>query len=134
MWIGGRPLHAPDDGTFEREPNDAAHPQMVTLPVNLKGFIWPRKDVDVFQFRVEAGHPPLNVKVSAVRGVDLMLVLKQVGADGKTEVIGTADAVKGEGEEQILAVPVKPGDYQVEVSSPRHKDASATQPYLLTVQ
>src|SRR5207302_8186185 len=98
------------------------------------GFIWPRKDVDVFQFRVEAGHPPLNVKLSAVRGVDLMLVLKQVGADGKTEVIGTADAVKGEGEEQILAVPVKPGDYQVEVSSPRHKDASATQPYLLTVQ
>ncbi len=127
---------APDDGTLEREPNDAAHPQPATLPFTVKGFIWPRKDVDVFQFHVPEGQPPITIRVSAVRGVDLQLELRQLGPDGKGpgETIGTADAVKGEGEESIVAVPVKPGDYQVEVSSPRHKDASATQGYTLSVQ
>jgi hypothetical protein len=124
---------SPDDGSVEKEPNDPAHPQLVTLPVNLKGWIWPRKDVDVFQFKVEPGRGPVSIKLSAVRGVDLQLVLRQLGPSGP-EVIGTADAVKGEGEEQILAVPLKPGDYQVEVSSPRHKDASPTNAYTLTVQ
>ena len=128
---------SPDDGSSEKEPNDdPAHAQVVTLPASVRGFIWPRKDVDTFQFHIAEGHPPISVKVSAVRGVDLQLVLRELGPDGKGpgEIIGTADAVKGEGEEAILGVPVKPGDYQVEVSSPRHKDASATLPYTLTVQ
>jgi hypothetical protein len=86
---------------------------------------------------VDAGAPPVNIRVSALRGVDLQLTLQQLkaGKGGRTlaEVIGTADAVHGEGEESILQVPLKAGDYAVSVSSPRGRDASATQVYTLTV-
>ena len=54
--------------------------------------------------------------------------------EGKGQVIGSADQSKGEGDEQLLQVPLKEGDYAVEVSSPHNKDASATQPYTLSVQ
>jgi hypothetical protein len=128
-----------DDGTHDKEPNDdVEHAQPVALPLKLTGTIWPRKDVDVFRFHVDAGSPPVNVRVSALRGVDLQLTLQQLkaGKGGRTvaEVIGTADAVHGEGEESILQVPLKSGDYAITVSSPRGRDASATQLYTLTVQ
>ena len=129
---------APDDGTHDREPNDDLdHAQAVVLPLKLTGTIWPRKDVDTFRFHVDAGQPPVNLRVSPLRGVDLQLTLLQLKAakGGRTvaEVIGTADAIHGEGEESILQVPLKPGDYAVTVSSPRGRDASATQLYTLTV-
>ena len=125
---------SPDDGSVEREPdNDVQTAQTVALPAAIKGWIWPRKDVDVFLFHVASGHPPISVTLGAVRGVDLMLRLLEVhGAAG--EVIGASDAVRGEGEEKLLSVPLKEGDYAVEVSSPHHKDASATQPYALTIE
>jgi hypothetical protein len=127
----------PDDGAHDREPNDdLAHAQVVALPAKVTGTIWPKRDVDVYRFRVPEGRPPLDLRVSAVRGVDLMLTLREVrqGRDGqeRAEIIGTADQVRGEGEEALLSVPLKPGDYTVEVSSPR-KEASASQPYTLTI-
>ena len=124
----------PDDGSVEREPdNDLQTAQTVTVPAAIKGWIWPRKDVDVFRFHVAAGHAPISITLGAVRGVDLQLRLLEVhGATG--EVIGSSDAVRGEGEEKLLSVPLKEGDYAVEVSSPHHKDASATQPYTLTLE
>jgi hypothetical protein len=127
----------PDDGAHDREPNDdLAHAQVVALPAKVTGTIWPKRDVDVYRFRVSEGHPPLDLRVSAVRGVDLMLTLREVrqGRDGqeRAEIIGTADQVRGEGEEALLSVPLKAGDYTVEVSSPR-KEASASQPYTLTI-
>ena len=125
---------APDDGSTDREPNnDVATAQEIAVPASVKGWIWPRKDVDLYKFHLAAGHAPMNFRLSAVRGVDLMLRLYQLRG-AKAEVIGSADSSKGEGEEQILSVPLKEGDYAVEVSSPRHKDASATQQYLLSVQ
>jgi hypothetical protein len=125
---------APDDGSTDREPNnDVATAQEIAVPASVKGWIWPRKDVDMYKFHLAAGHAPVNFRLSAVRGVDLMLRLYELHG-AKAEVIGSADSSKGEGEEQILSVPLKEGDYAVEVSSPRHKDASATQPYLLSVQ
>ena len=122
----------PDDGSTEREPdNDVVTAQVLALPVTVRGFIWPKRDVDVFRFHLEAGHAPIDVKLSAVRGLDLMLRLLEVhGQTGET--IGSADAVHGEGEEQILSVPLKEGDYAVEVSSPK-REASAS-PYTLTIQ
>jgi hypothetical protein len=125
---------APDDGSMEREPNDTlASAQEVPLPATTRGWIWPRKDVDVYRFHVPAGAPPATIRVSAVRGVDLQLRLFEVrGTSG--EVIGTSDSARGEGEEHLVAVPLKEGDYAVEVSSPRNKDASATQPYTLTIR
>jgi hypothetical protein len=125
---------SPDDGSIEREPNnDLETAQTVTVPANIKGWIWPRKDVDIFRFQIAPGHAPVNIKLSAVRGVDLMLRLLEIHG-AKAEVIGSSDASKGEGEEQLLSVPLKEGDYAVEVASPRNKDASASQPYTLSIQ
>jgi hypothetical protein len=124
----------PDDGSIEREPNnDLQSAQVVAVPAAVKGWIWPRKDVDVIRFHIEPGHPPVNIVLSAVRGVDLMLRLLEVhGTTGV--VIGSSDLARGEGEEKLLSVPLKEGDYAVEVSSPHNKDASATQPWTLTIQ
>jgi hypothetical protein len=125
---------SPDDGTLEREPNnDLETAQTVTVPASIKGYIWPRKDVDLFRFHVPAGQPPVSLRLSAVRGVDLVLRLLEIHGK-KSEVIGSSDAFKGEGEEQLVSVPLKEGDYAAEVASPRNKDASATQPYTLTIQ
>ena len=125
---------APDDGAIDREPNnDPATAQQVRVPVSVKGWIWPRRDLDVYRFHFDAGHAPLNVTLSAVRGVDLQLRLFELkGANA--EVIGTADAVHGEGEEKLLSIPLKEGDYAVEVSSPHNKDASSSQQYVLDLQ
>jgi hypothetical protein len=125
---------SPDDGSVEREPNDSIRAaQELPLPASTRGWIWPRKDVDVFRFHVPSGAGPLTIRLSAVRGVDLQLRLLELrGASG--EVIGTSDSARGEGEERIVAVPLKEGDYAVEVSSPRNKDASATQAYTLTIR
>ena len=126
---------APDDGTTEREPNDdVASAQVLALPIAVKGWIWPRKDVDLFRFHVAAGRPPVTVMLTAVRGVDLQLRLYQLHGERPPEVIGSSDSRRGEGEEKLVAVPLKEGDYAVEVSSPRNKDASASQPYALSVQ
>ena len=124
----------PDDGSTDREPNnDAATAQEVALPATVRGWIWPKRDLDLFRFHVAAGAPPVTVRLSPVRGVDLQLRLLEMRGS-RVEVIGTADAVRGEGEEQLVAVPLKEGDYLVEVSSPRGKDASATQQYTLTIR
>src|SRR5207302_1133022 len=43
----------PDDGSTEHEPNDeVATAPVLALPILVKGWIWPRKDVDVFRFHV----------------------------------------------------------------------------------
>src|SRR2546427_225089 len=77
-------------GSTEREPNDeVATAQPLSLPVAVKGWIWPRKDVDLFRFHVEAGHAPVNVMLPVVRGVDLQLRLYQLRGDRPPEVIGS---------------------------------------------
>lgn len=129
----------PDDGSLEREPNnDPASAQPISLPADLKGYLWPHRDLDVFRFHVGPDHAPISVHLGAVRGLDLALRLFELktGPGGKlsAEVIGSADAVHGEGEEQLLEVPVREGDYAIEVASPRGKDASATLQYRLTIQ
>ena len=125
---------SPDDGSTDREPNDdVASAQMVTLPVSIKGYIWPRKDADFYRFHVAAGHAPVSITLSAVRNVDLALRLYELHG-AASEVIGSSDVSKGEGEEKLLSVPLKEGDFAVEVSSPRNKDASPTDPYTLAIQ
>lgn len=127
-------LIADDGGIVEQEPNDKLETaQAVTLPASVKGLIWPQKDVDLYRFHVPADHGPISIQLSRVAGVDLMLRLSQVHG-GALEVIGTSDRAKGEGEERLLSVPLKEGDYAVEVSSPRHRDASATAPYVLSIR
>ena len=125
---------SPDDGSTEREPNDeVATAPVLQLPISTKGWIWPRKDVDVFRFHVEPGHAPVSIVLGAVRGVDLQLRLYELKPERPPEVIGSSDTKRGEGEEKLLGVPLKEGDYAVEVSSPRNRDASPTQAYTLTI-
>jgi hypothetical protein len=115
-----------DDGSLEREPNDSvASAQPVTLPVALHGYLWPKRDVDFFRFHVPAGHEPVSITLTGPRGLDLLLRLHEIRG-AKSEVIGSSAALS------LVSVPLKEGDYAVEVSSPR-KDGSATEPYELHV-
>jgi len=128
---------AADDGALEREPNDDLdHAQPLALPARVIGTLWPKRDTDLFRFDLDAPRT-LSFRLSAIRGVDAMLTLRELksgkGGHLTSEVIGTADASHGEGAEEILAVPLKPGSYAIEVSSPR-RDGSATQTYTLSVQ
>ena len=124
----------PDDGTWEREPNDdPVRTTEVTLPAAIKGYIWPRRDRDCFRFHVPAGSGTLTTRVFPARGMDLQLRLWEIHGK-RADVIGTADAVRGEGEEAMVAVPVREGDYAVEVSSPRNKDASPSEQYEVQIR
>jgi hypothetical protein len=118
----------PDDGSLDREPNDTAlTAQPVTLPVSLRGYLWPRRDVDFFRFHVPPDHAPVTIALTAPRGMELLLRLHELHGD-RSEVIGSS----GMPSLSLISVPLKEGDYAVEVSSPR-KDASATDAYELHV-
>ncbi|MFL5399540.1 MAG: hypothetical protein ACJ79P_16715 [Myxococcales bacterium] len=124
----------PDDGTTEREPNnDPLRAQQVALPAAVKGYIWPRRDVDCFRFHVAVRSGTLTTRVFPGRGMDLQLRLSEIHGK-RADVIGTADAMRGEGEEAMVAVPVREGDYAVEVSSPRNKDSSPSEPYEVQIR
>jgi hypothetical protein len=124
----------PDDGTTEREPNnDPVRGQEVALPAAVKGYIWPRRDVDCFRFHIPVRSGTLTTRVFPGRGMDLQIRLWEIHGK-RADVIGTADAVRGEGEEAMVAVPVREGDYAVEVSSPRNKDSSPSEPYEVQIR
>jgi hypothetical protein len=118
----------PDDGTVEREPNDTvASAQILSLPIDVTGHLWPSRDVDVFRFTVLPGHAPVSMILQPPRGMALSLRLLELHGEA-SEVIGASSARAP----SLLSVPLKPGDYAVEVSSP-HKDASATDAYELRI-
>jgi hypothetical protein len=102
------------------------------LPAEVKGYLWPTRDLDLFRFHVPAGRAPVSIVLSRLRGIDLQLRLLEVRGD-RAEVIGSSHSAHGEGEEKLLSVPLKEGDYAVEVQSPR-KDASRTDPYTLSIR
>jgi hypothetical protein len=120
---------SPDDGSLEREPNDSvAAAQALTLPIAVRGFLWPKRDVDFFRFHVPADHEPVSIVLTPPRGLQLALRLYELHAAG-AEVIGSSAATPTP---SLISVPLKEGDYAVEVSSPR-KDGSATEAYELRV-
>jgi hypothetical protein len=119
----------PDDGSLEREPNDSvAAAQALTLPIAVRGFLWPKRDVDFFRFHVPADHPPVSIVLTPPRTLPLALRLYELHGT-EAEVIGTSSAPPAP---SLISVPLKEGDYAVEVSSPR-KDGSATESYELHV-
>src|SRR5207248_1793434 len=97
----------------EVSPLERADLELSVLAAGIHGWIWPRRDVDVFRFYIPPGAAPVTIRLSPVRGVDLALRLLELRG-ARADVIGTADAVRGEGEEQMVAVPLKEGDYAVE--------------------
>ena len=118
---------SPDDGTLDREPNDSvAAAQPVPLPVTLRGHLWPKRDIDFFRFHVEAGHPPVSIVLTPPRSMPLALRLYELHQGSEPEVIGSSAAAQP----SLIAVPLKEGDYAVEVYSPR-REASPTEVYEL---
>ena len=88
----------PDNGTEEREPNNAdatATPIAIGRP--MRGTIHPKKDVDYYKLDL-SGRPvktPLKATVTGILKVDIGLYLHRVDADG--QAVAGADGRPGEG-------------------------------------
>jgi hypothetical protein len=118
----------PDDGALEREPNGTVETaQELFLPIAVSGHLWPARDVDIFRFHVPKDQPPLTIALTPPRTMPLSMRLLELHDDGP-EVIGTSSA----NPPSLVSVPLKEGDYAVEVRSPRN-DASATDTYELRI-
>lgn len=124
-------LHVtPDDGTWEREPNqtiDTATP--IEPGRTMQGYIQPAKDVDHWSLSV---HEPttLAITVSAVPRLDLVLIVKDLGKDAS--IIGTVDRNRIEAEERLV-VPFEPGSYVIEVKD-RATGNNPAKPYSITLK
>lgn len=120
----------PDDGTFEREPNDKPEKATPVEPGKAyQGFIQPAKDVDNWRLEVKE---PTNVAItlSAVPKLDLVLTVKDLGRDGA--IVGTVDKNRIEAEERLV-VPFEPGSYLIEVRE-KGREANGQKPYTLTLK
>ena len=125
----------PDDGTWEREPNDKADKAtVVEVGKEFKGFIQPPKDVD--SYRLEVTEPTsVAITVGAVAKLDLGLrVLDANSKDAKGEyaLIGSIDKYRVEAEERLV-VPFEPGSYLIEVRE-KGRESNPQKPYTLTLK
>ena len=112
---------SPDDGTFEREPNNSpAEAMPIKIGQSLKGYAYPAKDVDFYQLNLSA--QPVGsavvIKLQGVAKVPISLQLRGPvpGGDGKSEgaLINTSDHGKANANEEIRAK-LDPGIYLIEV-------------------
>jgi len=69
--------------TLDKEPNEAATPQKVTLPIIVNGRIGKRGDWDVFEFQGRAGQEIVAEVLARRLDSPVDSVLKITGADGK---------------------------------------------------
>ena len=124
-------LHVtPDDGTWEREPNQTTETATPIEPGRtMQGYIQPAKDVDHWSLNV---HEPMTlaITVSAVPRLDLVLVVKDLGKEAA--IIGTADRNRIEAEERLV-VPFEVGSYVIEVKD-RATGTNPAKPYSITLK
>ena len=137
---------SPDDGTFEREPNNSpAEAMPIEIGQSLKGYAYPAKDVDFFRLDLSA-QPVGSAVVIKLQGVAKVPVSLQLrgpvpAGDNKSEgaLINTSDHGKANANEEIRAK-LDPGLYLIEVKpAPTVKVAGQPggdpdDPYTLTVQ
>ncbi len=134
---------APDDGSFEREPNDTAANATPILPgQTLAGFAFPARDVDVY--RLDLSTQPVAAGVSfrltgVLQKIPLALELRE-GRDGSLgELLNSADPGKPGADAQIQQK-LEPGIYYLVVKPhPASRAAGVPQsdsetPYKLAVQ
>lgn len=69
--------------TLDKEPNEAATPQKITLPIIVNGRIGKRGDWDVFEFQGRAGQEIVAEVLARRLDSPVDSVLKITGADGK---------------------------------------------------
>lgn len=96
----------------EVEPNDAAHPQAITVPVTISGRIGERGDVDVFQFEAKKGKPLFFALEGPSLGSPMDPVLRLRDAAGK--VLSRANDREGKDATLAFNAPVD-GKYTIEV-------------------
>lgn len=132
----------PDDGSFEREPNDTAAQATPILPgQTLAGFAFPARDVDVY--RLDLSAQPIATGVSfqltGVPKVPLALELRESQGGSLGELLNAADPGKPGADAQIQQK-LDPGVYFLVVKPhPTSRSAGLPQsdsdtPYELTVQ
>ncbi len=137
---------SPDDGTFEREPNNApAEAMPIKMGQSVRGYAYPAKDVDFY--RLDLSAQPVGsavvIKLQGVAKVPISLQLRGPVPAGDTRsegaLINTSDHGKAGGNEEIRAK-LDPGIYLVEVKpAPTVKVAGQPggdpdDPYTVTVQ
>ncbi len=132
LTVTGRP----DDNNDEREPNN--QPETAT-PVELgrpmKGFIHPKKDVDLFRVDLSSSpvKVPLKATVTGILKVDVSLALYRLDEKGKPVLVQRSEKGRGEQPETIRFT-VEPGVYLVEVRDTRNSQSNWMDPYQLTVE
>ena len=132
----------PDDGTFEREPNDTPANATPILPgQTLSGFAFPSKDLDVYRLDLSAQPVATGVsfRVTGVSKVPLSLELRD-GKDGTLgELLNSSDPGKPSADAQFQEK-LDPGVYFLVVKPhPASRvagipQADADMPYKLSVQ
>jgi hypothetical protein len=134
----------PDDGTFEREPND--RPSQATeihIGQSLRGYAYPRRDVDYYRLDLSSQPVALGLvlHLSGVAKIPLALSLYGSSSDGDRPgpLINTSDHQDTGSAEEIRAK-LEPGVYLISVR-PHPRDRSLSTPggdsdnaYTLSVQ
>jgi hypothetical protein len=127
----------PDNGSEEREPNNAESNAMpLTLGKSVRGTIYPKRDSDLY--RLDLSAKPVKTAISAtllgILKVDVGLYLYRVEEDGKLSLVQTSDRGKGEKTETIR-FSADPGEYVFEVKDSRKNVESNFQDsYQLTIE
>jgi hypothetical protein len=114
----------PNPTLVEAEPNDAAMPQKIELPVTVSGRIEKRGDVDVFSFDAKQGESLVFQVQSRSLGFPLDAVLTISDAAGK--VLSSVDDVGASRDPELAFSPPADGAYCIALNdlnhqgSPRH--------------
>jgi hypothetical protein len=125
----------PDDGSEEREPNNAfdqATP--LVLGKAVRGTVFPKKDVDYFalDLRSREVKTPLSAQLLGVLKVDVGLYLHRVEPEGQLTLVQTSDSAKGDKAESIRFT-AEPALYVFEVRDARNRESNFQDSYQLTV-
>jgi hypothetical protein len=119
---------SPDDGSWEREPNNAADKATpVEVGRTYQGFVQPARDVDAWRLTL-AEPTTVAIVVSPVPKLDVVIVVK----DRTGATIGTSDRTRIEAEERIV-VPFEAGSFTIEVKD-KATAANPLKPYSLTLK
>ncbi len=126
----------PDDGEFEREPNDTpATATPLALGKKARGTVYPKKDVD--DFLLDLGERPVKTPIRAtltgILKVDVALYLYRLDDDGAKTLIQTADRGKNDAPESLQAS-LDPGRYVFEVKDTKNRESNFQDAYQLTVE
>jgi hypothetical protein len=98
----------------ETEPNSAAQPQVVPVPIGVSGVISAADDVDVYSFPAKKGQPLVLKVLARALGSPIDPVLSVVDSTGKQ--LQRLDDQGGNRDPEITWNPPADGQYQIQVS------------------